>query len=199
MEAVVLYALMLALLFASEYEPQNGDVIFQTSLSSQSKAIQIATNSPYSHVGIVYLKQGEAYVFEAIKTVQLTPLQKWIDRGKDDQITVMRTKRSLTSEQLSAMKSAGEQYSGKPYDLAFQWSDDKIYCSELVWKIYREGANINLAKPKSFGDYNFTDPEVYPLVKKRWGSEPDLSEKVVAPSDIANSNKLKIVYTDFKE
>ena len=193
------YALMLSLLFASEYQPQNGDIIFQTSMSSQSKAIQIATESPYSHVGIVYLRQGDAYVFEAIKTVQLTPLQQWIDRGKDDQITVMRTKRSLSAKQLTAMKSAGEQYSGKPYDLAFQWSDDKIYCSELVWKIYEEGANITLTRPKQFGDYNFTDPKVYPLVQKRWGAEPDLTEKVVAPSDIASSNKLKIIYTDFKK
>src|SRR5437867_163185 len=23
-----------------------------------------------------------------------------------------------------------------PYDLTFEWSDDKIYCSELVWKVY---------------------------------------------------------------
>ena len=37
------------------YEPQNGDVIFQTSGSSQSKEIQLATNSKFSHVGIVYV------------------------------------------------------------------------------------------------------------------------------------------------
>ncbi len=37
---------------------QNGDIIFQTSTSGQSKAIQIATGSKYSHMGIIY-KQGE--------------------------------------------------------------------------------------------------------------------------------------------
>ena len=195
----MLYALTLSFLFAAEYAPQNGDIIFQTSLSSQSKAIQIATGSPYSHVGIVYVTQEDVYVFEAINTVQLTPLQTWIDRGESNKVMVMRTKRSLSPEQLRAMKSAGERYRGKPYDLAFQWSDDKMYCSELVWKIYEEGANITLTKPNQFGEYNFTAPEVYPLVKKRWGPEPNLSEKVVAPSDIAKSKRLKTVYTDFKE
>ena len=195
----MLYALMTSLLFATEYVPQNGDIVFQTSLSSQSKAIQIATDSPYSHVGIVYLQQGEAYVFEAIKTVRLTPFQTWVERGEGNKITVMRTKRALSAQQLQAMKSIGEQYRGKAYDLAFQWSDDQMYCSELVWKIYEEGANITLTKPNPFGEYNFTAPEVYPLVKKRWGSEPNLSEKVVAPSDIASSKRLKTVYTDFKE
>ncbi|MBL4670033.1 MAG: hypothetical protein JKY30_12325 [Flavobacteriales bacterium] len=33
---------------------QNGDIIFQISKSSQSKAIQLATNSKYSHMGIIY-------------------------------------------------------------------------------------------------------------------------------------------------
>ena len=32
----------------------------------------------------------------------------------------------------------------KDYDLYFEWSDDKIYCSELVWKIYKNGADIEL-------------------------------------------------------
>jgi hypothetical protein len=36
------------------YQPRNGDIIFQTSLSDQSVAIQAATKSPYSHLGIVY-------------------------------------------------------------------------------------------------------------------------------------------------
>ena len=31
-----------------------GDIIFQTSKSSQSKAILMATHSKYSHMGIVY-------------------------------------------------------------------------------------------------------------------------------------------------
>lgn len=41
---------------------QNGDIIFQTSLSSQSLAIQKATHSPYSHMGIIILKNGKPYV-----------------------------------------------------------------------------------------------------------------------------------------
>lgn len=35
----------------SDYK--NGDIIFQTSKSNQSKAIQLATDSKYSHMGII--------------------------------------------------------------------------------------------------------------------------------------------------
>lgn len=51
---------------AAEYEPRNGDIVFHTSRSAQSLAIQKATESPYSHMGIVYVEDGRALVFEAV-------------------------------------------------------------------------------------------------------------------------------------
>ena len=45
---------------SAEYQPRNGDIIFQTSESAQSTAIQLATHSPYSHMGIVYVDNGQA-------------------------------------------------------------------------------------------------------------------------------------------
>src|SRR3954464_15869598 len=40
---------------------RDGDVIFQTSQSSQSVAIQRATHSPYSHMGIIFVRAGQPY------------------------------------------------------------------------------------------------------------------------------------------
>ena len=39
-------------------QPRDGDRIFHTSPSAQSRAMQLATHSPWSHCGIVY-KQGK--------------------------------------------------------------------------------------------------------------------------------------------
>jgi hypothetical protein len=33
------------------------------------------------------------------------------------------------------MKATGEGFLGKDYDLTFGWSDERLYCSELVWKV----------------------------------------------------------------
>jgi hypothetical protein len=60
---------------------KDGDVIFQTSKSSQSVAIQRATHSHYSHMGIVFIRNGQPYVLEASATVRYTPLRNWIERG----------------------------------------------------------------------------------------------------------------------
>ena len=42
------------------------------------------------------------------------------------------------------MKNEGEKFKGKNYDLTFEWSDDKIYCSELIWKIYKRSTGIEI-------------------------------------------------------
>ena len=48
-------------------EIMNGDLIFQTSLSRQSQAIQLATKSKYSHCGLIYKDGNEYFVFEAVQ------------------------------------------------------------------------------------------------------------------------------------
>ena len=52
-----------------DYEPRNGDIIVHTSRSAQSLAIQLATLSVYSHLGFVYVRDGEAFVLEAVLAV----------------------------------------------------------------------------------------------------------------------------------
>jgi len=61
---------------------KEGDLIFQVSQSRQSPFIQLATNSPWSHCGVIVEKEGKPYVLEASNVVKLTPLKAWIDRGK---------------------------------------------------------------------------------------------------------------------
>jgi uncharacterized protein YycO len=124
-----------------EGEIKNGDIIFQTSLSSQSKAIQVATHSKYSHCGLIYKDRNDFFVFEAIQTVKRTPLDKWIARGENGKFVIKRLKSAeqvLTAATLQKMKQIGEGFTGKNYDLTFEWSDNKIYCSELIWKVYQK-------------------------------------------------------------
>ena len=47
------------------YAPQQGDVIFHVSESSQSAAIKLGTWSRYSHCGLIIEKNEKLYVLEA--------------------------------------------------------------------------------------------------------------------------------------
>ncbi|MFB3387170.1 YiiX family permuted papain-like enzyme [Flavobacterium sp. LAR06] len=174
----------------------DGDLIFQTSESKQCEAVRIATNSKFSHCGIIFFVNGGQFVLEAVQPVKITPLEQWISHGKEHKYVVKRLKNAetiLTEETLDKMKIYGKQLLGKEYDAYFEWTDTRIYCSELVWKIYKNGAGIELSKLKQLKDFNLTDERVQKILKERYGNDVPLKEKVVAPSDLVDSDLLKTV------
>jgi uncharacterized protein YycO len=175
---------------------QNGDIIFQTSKSSQSKAIQLATNSKYSHMGIIYENDGQYYVYEAVQPVKLTKLNEWIKRGAESHYVVKRLKNSdkvLTNENLKKMKDFGEKFKGKNYDIYFEWSDEKIYCSELVWKIYKEALGIEIGDLQELREFNLSNDIVKNKMKERYGDKIPLDEKVISPATMFDCDKLLTV------
>lgn len=175
---------------------QDGDIIFQTSESKQCEAVRIATNSKFSHCGIIYKINGNLFVFEAVQPVKLTLLTDWIQHGKGQKYVVKRLKNAdtvLKPETLQKMKDYSQQFMGKEYDAFFEWDDTRIYCSELVWKIYKNGAGIELSKLKQLKDFNLSDERVQKIIKERYGNDIPLDEKVVAPSDLVDSALLKTV------
>jgi len=177
-------------------EIQNGDIIFQTSLSNQSKAIQLATKSKYSHCGLIYIEENDYFVYEAIQPVKKTKLDKWIARGKDGHYVIKRLKKSdqiLTNETLGKMKEIGSKFEGKNYDLTFEWSDDKMYCSELIWKIYKRATGIEVGKLQKLKDFDLSNEAVKNIMKKRYGNNIPENEIVISPASIFESENLKTV------
>jgi uncharacterized protein YycO len=179
---------------------QDGDIIFQTSQSNQCEADRIATDSKFSHCGIIFIFNGECFVYEAVQPVRLTPINDWITHGKDNHFMVKRLKNSkevLTAATLKKMKEYGKTLNKKNYDLYFEWSDEKMYCSELIWKIYKKGAGIELCKLQELGDFNLKNKVVKEILNERYGNDIPLKEKVVAPSNIANSEILETIIDNY--
>lgn len=175
---------------------QNGDLIFHTSTSNQSLAIQIATDSRYSHVGMIYEEGENLYVYEAVQPIKMTPLADFIKRGKDGKYVVKRLENSddvLTPESIAQMKKAGKKYLGKNYDLQFMWSDDKIYCSELVWKIYKEVFDIEIGGLQQIKDFDLSDPVVQKKVKERYGNNVPMEEPIITPDRMFQADNLVTV------
>jgi hypothetical protein len=172
---------------------RDGDIIFHTSRSAQSAAIQRATHSPYSHVGVVFFRDGKPYVFEAIATVRYTPLANWIARGDGGRYVVRRLKQAPTAAQVARLRSAARAFEGKPYDLYFEWSDERIYCSELVWKLYDQALGVKLGELQELREFDLTDPAVKAKLRERYGSHVPLDEPVVSPGAQFASPLLKTV------
>lgn len=177
---------------------KEGDIIFQTSISSQSKAIQLATKSKYSHVGIIFksTQNNDFLVLEAVQPVKFTPLNEWIKRGENAHFVVKRLKNAdtlLTDEVIKKMKSVGNKFVGKNYDLYFEWSNERIYCSELVWKIYKEALDIELGKLEKLASFDLSSKTVKDKMRERYGNKIPLDEIVIPPSAIFQSDELIFV------
>jgi len=174
----------------------NGDIIFQTSLSGQSKAIQLATNSTYSHCGIIYIQGNKTVVLEAVQPVKTTPLNEWIGRGKGGHYVVKRlidAEKVLTAEAIEKMKREGLKHIGKNYDFTFEWSDSRIYCSELVWKIYKRATGLEIGKLQQMRDLDLSHPEVRKIMQARYGSQIPLDEQVISPAAVFDSELLMVL------
>jgi hypothetical protein len=177
-------------------EFHDGDIIFQTSKSGQSYAIQLATHSIYSHCGLLFKDDGKWYVYEAIQPVVKTPLNEWIARGDSGIYVVKRLKDAdslMTKNTLAKLRKSVSGNMGKDYDIWFGWSDERIYCSELVWKAYHAATGLEVGKLKKLGDYDLTHPIVQKTMKKRYGKNIPLEEPMISPGAIFDSELLVTV------
>jgi hypothetical protein len=177
-------------------EIRDGDLIFQTDLSPQSKAVELATKSIYSHCGIIFKKGNSFLVYEAVQPVKKTVLDKWIARGKDGKYVIRRLKNAdkvLTPAIVVKMKQEGEKSMGKDYDLTFEWSDERMYCSEFIWKIYQRTTGIEIGKLQHLKEMDLTSDAVKEKLKERYGNNIPMNETVISPQAIFESDLLTTV------
>lgn len=184
---------------------QTGDVIFIQGTSSQTESIIEATNSRVTHMGFIVIKSGQYFVAEAVEPVKETPLEKFIlpVRVKNNQLMVKRLDDSKLPVKLTPMVQKEliqefSKYKGKHYDGLFQWSDNKIYCSELVFKIYKKVLGIDIGNVVFSRELNISSRVVL-LIKKRFNvSESDakfnriydqvMNEKIITPVSMFESS-----------
>lgn len=169
-------------------ELRNGDIVFQSGDSRQCVAVKLATHSPYSHCGI-YLtgSDGKAYIYEAVQPVKKTPVAQWIQQGNGGIYTAVRLNNAqqVINDSTSALLlNEANKYINRDYDIYFGWGDDKIYCSEYVWKIYKNALNIEICPLSQLKDFDLSSKEVKHIMQERYGSHIPYEEKVVAPSDL---------------
>ena len=167
-----------------------GDLIFQTSMSPQSVAIQKATRSPYSHMGVVVVRGGRVSVLEAAGPVGETPLAAWTARGKGAHYVVKRLLLEPDAAAQRRLLETARGFMGKPYDPAFEWSDARMYCSELVWKLYDRALGIQIGHLQHLRDFRLTDPLVRTKLRERYGKHVPLDEPVISPGEMFASDKL---------
>lgn len=174
---------------------REGDLFFQHMGGEQGLALQLATGSPWTHVGIAFREDGRWQVLEAVGPVKKTPLAEWLEQGNGE-FAVMRLAEAdhlLDETALARLREAAKPFMGIGYDWKFGWNDELIYCSELVWKLYERALGIRLCEPRAMRAYDLSDPLVRQVMHERYGATPPLDEPMVAPATLMDCPLLRHV------
>lgn len=192
---------------------QDGDVLFQTTNTSQTLAILAASASLYSHTGIVHQRDGGEYsVIEAGPTVREVPLQGWINSGIAGRVTIKRMQ-GITKEQGADIVAAAGAYKGRLYDYLFRFDNDTTYCSELVYDAYQDALHEPIGTVERIEQLNTDNALVRKIIEARWQMHPlcqegearhyeacyDLimKQELITPASVAADSRLHIIYSNY--
>jgi hypothetical protein len=175
---------------------RTGDLVFQSEPGNFAKAIQVASRSPYNHVGMVFVRDGKPYIYEAVGPVRFTSLEEFAKRGIDGRYTVKRLKdadKVLTPAVLKDLEGLTKEFKGRAYSQTFGWDDKTMYCSELVWKMYQRSAGLKIGELKRLKDFDLSHPVVKKEMAKRFGGILPFWRKILSPGAMAESGLLEPV------
>lgn len=173
---------------------KDGDIIFQEISGEFGERISAITGSPINHCGIIFFREDEVFVLEAADRVKFTPLKEWILNGVDKKIALLRYKKA-NDDLIATVLIQAKKFRGHPYDYQYSMDDEKIYCSELVYKAYKDGAGIQLCPLRKLKDLDYRGHEEF--IKKLMNGKLPLDLEIVTPVDIYQSEKLDVIYNDF--
>ena len=179
----------------TESQLKTGDIVFITNQGGQGKAIQLATKSKYTHVGVVFVENGVVYVYHAVEPVTKSTFKDFLEFSEDKKYVVKRLKDQalLTDKTNEQMRLMAVGLLNKHYDIYFDWKDNEWYCSEFVWKLYNRNYKLEIGKLRPLKDFDLSSKQVQAIMKKRYGTKIPYDEPMISPEDMFNSDLLEQV------
>lgn len=175
-----------------------GDIIFHQSQSDQSAALREASGSPWTHVGFIVKNPTNSnwYVAEAVQPVKVTRLEDFIARGKNKSYKIFRFKYFNQAKHLKAFYQTLQGYMGRDYDIYFEFNNDRIYCSELTYKVMKTVTGQELGRIQKMREMRLDGPYVQELIDRRLtdiGKELNLDEEIITPISQMNDSDLVLI------
>jgi hypothetical protein len=125
--------------------------------------------------------------------VGFNELEDFYRRG-NYKYTVLRVKPEY-EDSLPSVVSQAMNYVGYEYDNSFDLSDEKIYCSELVYKAFEKGAGIEPGELQKVKDVIGVQ-QYNPILKGIAGNfvkNVSMDQEVIMPESIMKSVKFNVV------
>lgn len=157
---------------------QTGDIILLDMDCFSCELIENETGGPFSHSGIVLKLGSQVYVAQSLGSVHHIPLQAFL--GYSNKVPhVIRPKHINFSKKRKLLENYKRKYLGMDFDHDYVWDDEKLYCSEFIYKLLKSVYAIEKFKPT---------PMTYDKNPKGWeiyfgGKLPPSGKLGLSPND----------------
>jgi hypothetical protein len=131
----------------TEYNIQNGDLIFRRGLSTESQIVIITDRkSRFSHVGIICIENGIPFVIHAVPVenkgepdfIKKEKLTEFLNPKKASEFAIYRSDFSKEIKNQAAINAFQFFENKLTFDDKYDFtSDDQMYCTELVLKAFQ--------------------------------------------------------------
>lgn len=154
---------------------REGDILFIETESFQSKYVKMGMLSIWSHCGIAVDTPDGVQIMEADTTVRILPVERFVAKSVGGKYIIKRPEQQLTAP------IDQQKWLGRWYDLKFSFDNEEVYCSELVWLIYKE-QGIELCPPIRIKEHLMVRFPVMQRALEERGISPE--QPAVAPCDL---------------
>ena len=171
---------------------QEGDILVQSLPHSELvDVIEGISHAPWSHCGILVRHHGQWEVAEALGSVKYTPLSDWILQGRRFVVKSYRVQH-LPADYAAALHRGIEKFLGRAYDIEYGPDDTKIYCSELVYKVYDRELGIKIGHWQKLGELDWKPYEAF--VRKMERGNLPLDREMITPVELTRSQEVREVH-----
>ena len=128
---------------ANFHHLSSGDLLFQ----KVNKKKSLTSDSAYNNIGIAFIDGDNYALLETSDQVQYVSIREWIENGINQDYVAKRLLNAdslITSLNIQELRNEARNNIMKKYDNSNEWSDDKMYNAELIWKMYERAFNIEL-------------------------------------------------------
>jgi hypothetical protein len=83
-------------------------------------------------------------------------------------------------------------YFNRPYDVQYRWDEEKLYCSELVYKAYERASGESLGQRVTLGELNWQPYQS--TIEHFEKGPPPLDRAMITPRGLAEARHLEVVF-----
>ncbi|MBP0616717.1 hypothetical protein [Jiella mangrovi] len=189
---------------------QTAQLIFEEEEGPLAEALQAATKSPYTHVGIVRITGGGPVVLDTKPALWENFVEEFIANGVGGHYAVYEV-RGLSGDAIFTPARMANDYLNAPDDPYLRPGGPELSGAELVQLVYRS-VGYELGRSVRFEDLDIERPEFRRWFETVWRDHPDCTARsldrkacralvgrqmVLTPASIAADPKVICVWSNF--